>query len=463
MGSQQKVLVIGLDCATPELIFEEMFDELPNLKKLAQGGVYGEIESSIPAITIPAWMTSVTSKNPGQLGFYGFRNRKGYSYNDIWIANANAVQEPTVWNILSKAGKKVGVVGVPQTYPPKPVNGFMISSFLTPDIESNYTYPAELKEEIKSVVGKYMLDAENFRTEEKDRLLRDIYEMTERRFKLTRHLMKNKAWDFFIMVEMGPDRIHHGFWKFHDKNHKKYVPGSKYENAIRDYYKYLDTEIGKTLELIDDNTAVIVVSDHGAKRMDGSVNINDWFIQNGYLRLLEEPKEIARLKNLKVDWKNTKAWAWGGYVSRLFLNVEGREEQGCVKQEDFEKVRDEVIEKLLEIEDENGRKMNTKVFKPQEIYTGKYIHRAPDLIIYFDDLYWRATEDVGHDAIHSFETEIGPDDAMHAQKGMFIMHKPDGGNGQKLSGLNLIDVAPTVLELMSVPTPDDMEGEVIRG
>ncbi|NIO68279.1 MAG: hypothetical protein GTN71_04295, partial [Anaerolineae bacterium] len=134
----KKVLIIGLDCATPQLVFDQWRDELPNLKRLMESGVYGELESSVPPITVPAWTSMMTSKNPGRLGFYGFRNRADYSYDRMSIATSRAVTEDTVWDILSRANKNVILVGVPQTYPPKPLNGYMITSFLTPSTKSQY-------------------------------------------------------------------------------------------------------------------------------------------------------------------------------------------------------------------------------------------------------------------------------------------------------------------------------------
>lgn len=456
-----RVLVIGLDSAPPKQIFEEWIDVLPNIKRLMDQGVYGELESTIPAITCPAWMSMMTSKNPGQLGFYGFRNRKGFSYDEMWIANSRYVREDTVWDILSRQGLRVGLVGVPQTYPPKPVNGFMVTSFLTPSIESQYTYPDELRDEIEALVGKYIIDCENFRTDDKKELLDEIYEMTEKRFKVIKTFMKEKSWDFFMFVEMGPDRIQHGFWKYCDKEHFKYEPGNEYENAFVDYYKYLDREIGEILGLIDDNTAVIVVSDHGAKKMDGAINVNDWLIQEGYLKLNGKPEGVVRFADAGVDWKNTMAWGLGGYYCRLFLNVKGREEHGVIDPQDYESVRDEIKAGLEAIKGPNGEDIGTRAFRPQDIYSGKYVDEAPDLIVYFGDLDWRSTGSVGHDSLYSFETEIGPDDAVHAQHGIFIMKAPGIEGGKKLEGLHIMDGAPTVLSLLGVPIPPDMEGKSI--
>ncbi len=460
MAAKRKVLIIGLDSAPPELVFDSWSADLPNLTRLRNEGIWGKLKSSIPPITCPAWMCMVTSKNPGRLGIFGFRNRNGYSYDDFWIANSTVIKEPTLWDIISKEGYKVGLIGVPQTYPPKPVNGFMVTDFLAPDTESDYTFPSYIKDEIKEAVGDYILDCENFRTDDKEALLKEIYQMTEKRFDLVEAFL-SKPWDFFMFVEMGVDRIQHGFWKFFDRSHRKYQPGNRFENAIHDYYVYLDQRIGGLLEKLDDDTVVVVVSDHGAKKMEGAININDWLIKEGYLKLKEEPKGIVRFNDAKIDWENTIAWGLGGYYGRLFLNVKGREAHGVIDPSRYEDVRNEIAEKLTQITDEKGNNIGTRVIKPQEVYNGPYVDRSPDLIIYFGDLYWRSTGSIGHDSIHSFETEVGPDDAVHDEYGIFILWDPRIRKGQKVEGLSIFDVAPTVLNVMGIDVPGDMEGRVV--
>jgi predicted AlkP superfamily phosphohydrolase/phosphomutase len=281
----KRLMIIGLDCAAPEILFDDMKGDLPVLNRLMERGVYGPLESCDPPITVPAWTCMMSSKDPGTLGFYGFRNRKDHSYDGLTFATAEKVKEDRVWDILSRAGKHVVVLGVPQTFPPSRVNGEMIGCFLSPSTESRYTFPEELRDEIKQVVGEYMVDVPNFRTDQKDRILRDINEMTRRRFQLARHLRDSRPWDFFMMVEMGPDRLHHGFWRYYDPKHPDYVPGTDYERAFRDYYRYLDSEIGSLIETLDDETALMVVSDHGAQSMYGGIQVNEWLIREGYLTL----------------------------------------------------------------------------------------------------------------------------------------------------------------------------------
>ena len=452
--------IIGLDCATPQLIFDQWRDRLPNLSKLMESGTYGELESTVPPITVPAWMSMMTSKDPGRLGFYGFRNRADYSYDRMSIANSSAVAEDTVWDIASRAGRRVVLVGVPQTYPVKPTNGYIITSFLTPSTRSQYTYPADLSAEIEALVGEYMLDVENFRTEEKDDLLRQIYEMTEKRFKVVRHLLREKEWDFFMLVEMGVDRIHHAFWKFFDPQHPKYQPESPYAKVVEEYYEYLDGEIGELLGMLDDDTVVLVVSDHGARHMEGGICINEWLRQEGYLALKEEPEGIIPLEKAEIDWDRTMAWGAGGYYGRLFLNVQGREPQGVIAAGEYESVRDEIVHKLSQITDEQGTNIGTVSYKPQDVY-GELRNVPPDLMIYFGNLSWRSVGSMGHGRIHTRENDIGPDDANHAQQGIFIMNDPQRQGRGKLEGLHVMDVAPTVLDALGLPIPTDMRGKKV--
>ena len=161
----------------------------------------------------------------------------------------------------------------------------MVTCFLTPSVESQYTFPPGLRDEVAETVGEYVFDCTNFRTDDKDDLLRQVYEMTDRRFALAEHLLETKPWQLFAMVEMGPDRIHHGFWKYMDAEHRKHEPGNPFEHAIRDYYIHVDGLIGRLLEHADDETTVLVLSDHGAKRLEGGFRINEWLRREGLLGL----------------------------------------------------------------------------------------------------------------------------------------------------------------------------------
>jgi predicted AlkP superfamily phosphohydrolase/phosphomutase len=453
----RKVLVIGLDCATSEIVFDRK-EELPVLKELIEGGLYGNLRSSDPPITIPAWMVMCTGKDPGKLGLYGFRHRKDFSYKDIWIATSYSIREKTVWDIIGEKNGQSCLVSVPPSYPPKPVNGNLISCFITPGDDKDYTYPSDLRIELEEKFGPYMFDVV-FRTDEKDKLLDQTYKMTEQRFKILNHLITKQPWDFFMFVEIGVDRVHHAFWKYMDKEHHLYVEGNPYENVIMDYYKRVDTLIGELLSNLDQDTSILVVSDHGAKRMKGAFCVNEWLIEQGDLVVNEVPKSQISFDHLDVDWTRTKAWGWGGYYARLFLNVEGREAQGIVKIEDYKKERDALIERLAAIRGPNGEEWKTNIIKPQKFFqelNGDY----PDLMIYFDDLYWRSAGTLGHGTKYLLENDTGPDDAVHAQDGIYILYNPKNRACVRKDA-NILDIAPTILDGMGLPVPEDMRGSVI--
>ncbi len=453
-----RVLIIGLDCAPPQLVFDYWLSELPTLRRLTARGRYGVLRSCDPPITVPAWSVMASSRDPGSLGIYGFRNRRDHSYGQLMLADSRAVRVPRVWEIASAYDHPVVVLGVPGTYPPKRVNGVMISCFLTPDVKtSRYTYPPELAQEIEHLVGDYMVDVENFRTADKRRLLGDIEVMTSRRFQLAEHLIRTKPWDLFFMVEMGTDRIQHGFWRYLDREHRLFEPDSPYASAIFDYYCRLDAKLGRMLDLIDEDTVVIVVSDHGAKKMDGGIRVNEWLRREGYLTLRSEPERSTVLTHGMVDWSRTIAWGEGGYYCRLFLNVAGREPEGVVAPSDYVSVREELKSKLEALGDEKGRPIGTVAHRPEDLYPRGATNVVPDLIVYFGNLAWRSLGQVGGGGVHALENDTGPDDANHAHEGMYLVAGPSveaGPGGER----DIRDIAPTILTLMGHPTPPAMEG-----
>jgi len=450
-----RTLVIGLDCAAPEILFGE--SRLTNLRHLMSRGCYGRLESVIPPITVPAWMCMATSQDPGSLGVYGFRNRTSYSYDGLGVTSSQAITVPAVWDYFAERGQVV-VVGVPPGYPPRKVNGVSIGCFLTPDpARTEFTYPAEIKQTVCELVGDYPVDVSGFRTNDKGWLKDQIYEMTRKHFEVVRHLLTHVDWQYFQFVEIGLDRIQHGFWKFHDREHRQYVPGNAFENVVRDYYAYLDEEIGTVLGLIDDDDTVLVVSDHGAQRLDGGFCVNEWLHREGLLALKERPDRPAPLKPSQIDWSRTLVWSEGGYYARVFLNVEGREPAGIVPRHRYDAVLDDVRERLQALPDDRGAPMRTQVFRPRDIYR-RQNRIPPDLIAHFGQLYWRSIGGVGYDQLYVQENDTGPDDCNHAQFGAFILCGPHLGIRREVEGMHLLDVAPTLLDMAGCQIPASMQG-----
>jgi predicted AlkP superfamily phosphohydrolase/phosphomutase len=462
----RKVMMIGLDCADPHLVFQLWRTKLPNLNRLMTAGAYGRLRSILPPITIPAWMCMMTSRDPGDLGIYGFRNRADYSYDNLQIVSSRNISDPTLWDILGARDKYTIAIGMPPTFPVRPMHGDLVSGFLTPSADEVFTHPPELKSEVEDVVGRYIFDVDAHRTHDKESLLRQAYAMTGKRFALAKHLLASRPWDFFCMVEIGIDRIHHAFWHFMDPDHVLHPGTNPYQHAIEAYYRYVDGLLGELLELATPDTWILVTSDHGAKRMDGGIAINEWLVREGYLVLQDYPVEPTRFADCHVDWKRTRVWAEGGYYGRIFLNIRGREPEGCVPQEDYDGLCRELKGKLESLGDEEGRPLRTTVVRPREIYHNTY-NVPPDLMVFFGDLYWRALGSLGSRSIHHKENDIGPDGANHDWDGIFIL--ATGKNLQKgktidrnLGTSGILDVAPTILQAYGLDPLPSMRGAGIQ-
>ena len=451
-----KICVFGLDCAAPEVVFAE--ERLVNLRRLMAAGIYGRLESVIPPITVPAWMCMCTSQDPGSLGVYGFRNRVDHSYDKLGFANSASIKALAIWDHLGREGKRSIIVGVPPNYPPRRINGISIGCFLTPDTAKNdFTHPASFKAKINELVGEYPVDVKNFRTDSKAWLKDEIFRMSQKQWQVVHWLLKEQQWDYFHFVDIGLDRMHHGFWNYFDEKHVQFEAGNPYQSAIPEYYLWLDEQIGKALDLLDEDTVVLVVSDHGAQRLDGGIAVNEWLIREGLLVLNEYPKAISPFDQLNVNWAKTRVWSEGGYYARVFFNMQGREPGGVIPPGEYESFQEEMKARFEAMTDDKGQPLNSLVFKPKEIYNSVR-NVAPDLIVHFGGLLWRSIGTVGHKAIHVQENDTGPDSCNHAQYGMFILKSPDCPAVGKYEGARLLDIAPTLLDLAGYEIPETMQG-----
>ncbi len=234
--------------------------------------------------------------------------------------------------------------------------------------------------------------------------------------------------------------------------------GNPFEGAIKDYYIYCDREIGELLSLAPRDTIVMIVSDHGARKMDGGICFNEWLIKEGYLRLKEYPLQPTAISDVEIDWNNTMAWGDGGYYGRLFMNVKGREPKGIVDPKDYERIRSEIIEKIEAIEDPEGRNIGSRVYRPEELYR-EVNGVAPDLIVYFGNLDWRSVGSVGIKSIYTFENDTGPDEANHDWKGIFILNEA-GCRRANLEpgykdGIRIYDIGPTALSIFGMKSDNN--------
>ena len=452
------VVVLGLDSIPPHLLFERFSAVMPNLRALMERGTYGPLRTCHPPITIPAWAVMFTGVDPGTLGIYGIHQRRTGSYSGGYVPTPSHLRQPPIWTTLSRSGARVAVVGMPPGYPAPPVNGVSTGDFLTPDGAVDSVYPPALKQEIEGALGEALLFDVPFRKEDRKTTLADIWHLTSQRWALARYLWKREKWDFFAVHDIGPDRFHHAFWKFFNPSHPGYRAGNEFEKEAEKYYAMLDRQVGELVGMIPRDARILVASDHGTKSMQGCFAINEWLRRLGYLDIPGNPPPGTPLEKAGVRWESTRAWATGGYYSRIFLNLRGRESSGIVKPTEVEGLVRELSSKLASVRVPSGTPLAVEVHPPGELY--REVHGdAPDLTAYFGNLDWRASGTVGHHDLFFSENDTGPDDAVHDWDGIYIMTgTPGRGPGPRQS---IMDVAPTLLATMGQTPGPTMQGKVI--
>ncbi len=459
MAIDRKMFVLGLDCAAPQLLFEKWKEELPHFASLMDGGLYGPMRSCDPPITVPAWSVMTTGADPGELGVYGFHNRASHNYFDHFVANGSHIRKPRLWDILSAAGRQSIVIGVPQTFPVKPLRGYMVAGLLARDSD-NFTWPARLKQSLLKHVPHYRTDIKDFRHTSPEMLLKALYKMTAARFKWAQHMLKHYPWDFFMLVEIGLDRLHHAFWHYMDEESPYHQTDNPYRQAIRDYYLFLDEELGRLLKILSPATDVMIVSDHGAQTMKGLLRINQWLINEGYLVLKTSPGNSRRLDAAMIDWGKTQVWADGGYYARLYFNVRGREPLGVVPPASLPALKAELEKKLSQLKISGNIPVKGRIIDPGESYR-EVEGIAPDLMLYVGELAYRVSASVGGaENIFTLNNDTGPDGANHDFDGIFIF-KGEGVARGKLTRCDIYDVAPTILARMGQAQVGDMKGRVL--
>jgi predicted AlkP superfamily phosphohydrolase/phosphomutase len=505
---RNRVLVIGLDGVTFDLL-KPWVDagELPTFKQLMQHGVSGSLLSTTPPLSPLAWMSFATGKNPGKHGIFDFTKRAPDSY-DITIVNSEDVEGDTLWEIISKSGRKVGVINVTVTYPPREVDGFLVSGMLTPSLESNFAFPEDLRMELKKIVGTYRFDVEEeFGDGREDIFLKDLYRVTEVREKATLHLMKKFDWDFFMVMFYGTELVQNKFWSYMDPTHPNHdlEKFEKYGDTILRFFQRIDLALSKILQHIDEKTTVIIMSDHGHGPLHKVLYVNRWLMELGLLsfkgNILVQVKKwlcrhnlpiriyhvleklgLGRLRTTvslrrqidivnaflsfrDVDWSKTKAYSHG-HIGRIFLNLKGREPNGIVEPgEEYNEVRNLIIRELHELSDpETGEKVVDQVFTNEEIYAGPEVAEAPDIVFLMKDMTYIA--EYGSFGFHSdslFGQPILMDSGAHKPEGILIVNGENVNRGKTLSDSRILDVAPTILYMMGIPVPSDMDGQVLTG
>ena len=419
-----KLLIFGIDSAEYTLL-KSWSSELPNLQFLLDK--LGKYFTTIPPITIPAWLTIFSGFNPGWFGLYDVKYRVPGTYTEFRLFNRELIKNfKFIWDYVCSRNGKVILCYVPGTYPPPEIKGIVISDFFTPSInDPKFIYPQELRNEVFNVLNgeEYIIDVPGYKKLEPVKLYNLLLKKIDQDMKIFIHLVKNYDWNLAICVLMSIDRAQHVLWKYFDKTHPKYEYNPELENLLLNLLKRIDYWFDKLLQVIPRNTKIVLISDHGAKPMYMRININEVLIQERFLKLREKPKKPMTLQEADklnlIDWENTIAWSWGAYVGQIWINLKDREPRGCVKTEHYEETCKQIGDLMLKITDPDGKKLNTKVFCKWEIYKGLKVKYMPDITIYFDNLHFGVNTMIGLNDTYSFETEIGVDYSNHGEYGIF--------------------------------------------
>lgn len=362
-----RVIVIGLD-GTPYSLITRLMGEgrMPHFATLVQQGHIQPLNSVYPTVSSVAWSTYMTGVNPARHRIFGFVDRRLGSYQ-TFIPTASHMRAPTLWEKLSQAGRRVITMNVPVTFPPKQVNGILISGFLSPSLEKA-TYPPSLSQKLAAMGYRLDIDPQRARRS-KDKLLEDFRITLSRRAEAMFHLMDNGPWDFFQCHIMETDRLHHFLWEDMAKGDPKYAP------AFYDCYAQIDEMLGKVARRLDGRTILIVLSDHGFCTLKWEVQVNHWLAEKGWLSFERTPPQsLADI--------SSRARAFSLIPGRLYLNLQGREPKGNVALEDYERVREELAAAVEEMRDpETGAPIIERVLRREEIYEGPYLEEAADLIL----------------------------------------------------------------------------------
>ncbi|MCH8928788.1 MAG: alkaline phosphatase family protein [Candidatus Marinimicrobia bacterium] len=503
MSDKKKVILIGLDGGTFDIMMPYIQDgSMPTLKSLIDEGVHGILKSTFPPLTCPAWFSFSTGKNPGKLGMFNFYRLEKSSYDIRRFDNRDVENENELWDILNSYGYTTGIFNNPVAFPPKSVDGFMVSGFLAPSTHSNFTHPKNLKDDLDRVTGGYEIDADQGDRYRVEDVVENCHRLLYKRTKAIKYLLDEKMQDFMMFVYTGSDRMSHQLINkmySDDENESRWA-----KEELKKYFSALDGEIGEVLDSVkNEDYTLYLMSDHGFHRRDKGFYLNQWLINEGYL-VLKNPNSILGkigitqkgiasvldkfgMKNFVrgivpkflekrvpvgviegsgkaimdliqtggIHWQKTKAIAIPGGI---YINTVDRPE-GIVSPEDYDALRKEIADKLRNISDpRDGSALEVEILLREDIYSGEYVSNAPDIQFILGNYEWGEIRNIPPDGrlFDPLET------AHHDDKGIFIAHGNGIRKGIKIDNANITDLAPTILSSFGIKAPDDMDGKILQ-
>lgn len=492
----RKIIIIGIDGASLDLILPRIEQyNLRNFKRLLQEGTYGLLRSTFIANSASAWTTFMTGKNPGKHGIYDFFNAEHYSPKCVYFSD---VEDKPFWDVLATKGRKSYIINVPLTYPPKIDNGVLISGLQTPPDKKDFIYPGDFWSEVRKVSPEYKVFPSADPKKDLRAHIKEIDMVLNSQMKLVLHILKRQSWDLICYVVQNTDTLQHYLWNYIDKTHSRYKYDVILNKALFELYKKIDEFIGCIIESMDDDTCLMVMSDHGAGKVEKHFLVNNWLLQNKFLSLKNniatdfkkfmmrfgvcdadlhnffiagnplntlgvgrkrKRRDRVFYKMNDIDWSRTKAY--GMNVNQLFINLKDRESQGIINaKDDYASLTNELIEKLKKIKHPYKNKpLIDKIYKKDDIFFGEKMHKMPDIIFICDEFEIISPGGYKVASPHIFDNLSWTGD--HRLHGMLLCYGKNIKKNTKIEGANIEDVPSTVMALLEGMVPEDFDGKVL--
>jgi predicted AlkP superfamily phosphohydrolase/phosphomutase len=509
-----KVFVLGLDGATWDVLEPLMQDGLlPNLARLREQGAWGTLRSVFPPLSPVAWTGVLTGKNSGKHGIFEFVEH-GHDPLTGRVNSSRAIQSKLLWEIAQQYGKRTVAGGVPMSYPARPAKrfpGFFLGDFLSPVAAPDFSSDPVLFAELEKAVGPYQPWSTSIHDGGNEaEVLDELLRFMEQHLSAIKFMMNRCDWDLFIFDLMATDRLQHELWHVWDLTHRAARGRERELKALQpkliEFWQRLDRGVGELEAGLPPDTAFLIISDHGFGPIEHYVNFNVWLLERGYIALkdsfyvkqkhwfyrkgvtpewmyglmsklglashrvsrfrgkqdsvMDRLGESLFLSRRHVDWSRTRAYAQGNF-GQIFLNLKGRQPSGCVAPQEVGSLIEDLKADLKSIpHPDTGEPLVEHVYERDELYHGPHVGLAPDLTVVLTDWRYRTI------GLHDFTTNrviapaFGPT-GDHRLEGILIATGPSIRPGAEPTEASLLDVAPTVLHLLGVHVPDDVDGRIL--
>lgn len=478
-NNSNKIFIIGLDGGTWDIL--KPFSEngiMPNLHHLLENGSHGNLISTIPPITAPAWASFITGKNPGKHGLFGFYKRDAKS-GKLKICSSKDIKSVKIWNIYNYYGRTVGFYNLELTYPVESVNGFMIP--IPPRKDNNFgTFPPNIISELIRECGEYYARIDTHLTGE--HIAKEVIKLTKNRAKTMLYLYQKFQPDLMLTLFKAPDILQHQFWGLLEPNSSCDSVENELKGLLVESFKEIDATIGAILKIVDDDTHIFIVSDHGFGPLRYQININKILQRHrklsvnvlkmfilliasrlniGYAEMLSIPQFMGGgreryILNKCIDWQRTIAYSGTSADMGVFLTGNKLAKDNA----QIYKIRD-ILSQIKN--PKTGKRVFKDILFKEEIYDGEHVNEAPDILFALEREYTISEKLIDKNPLKSlaFVTEYHDKRAgFHEPEGIFLAYGRDIKNGIILHDMNIVDVLPNLLYLSGLPMPRDLDGTI---